>query len=270
MTIIHNAEEAAKNAEYKDVVIQLLYQLADDDFIVAFRGSEWLGLAPHIEADVAYSSITQNTMVHAAYFYQLLEELGQGPKNKLAHERSANERRNATYLEKKNGDGVYDQDPYYDWALAVIRGFFYETFKRVRLQMLKNCSYVPLTHAANRMLAEQTYHLAYWKMWVNQLQSSSATAKQKLDTRIQEAWNECLDLLQLGDQQEKMIVYQLMPEESLIEKQWIHELSKTLVQVPDRPLQKVFSGRIGEHTKDLEQAIDTLSEVYRLEEHAVW
>lgn len=83
MTIIHTAEEAAKNAEYKNVVTQLLYQLADDDFIVAFRGSEWLGLAPHIEADVAYSSITQNTMGHAAYFYQLLEELGQGRRTNL-------------------------------------------------------------------------------------------------------------------------------------------------------------------------------------------
>ncbi len=31
---------------------ELLYQLADDNFIHAFRGSEWLGLVPHIEEDV--------------------------------------------------------------------------------------------------------------------------------------------------------------------------------------------------------------------------
>lgn len=33
-------------------LIDLLYQCADDDLLVSFRGSEWLGLAPHIEADV--------------------------------------------------------------------------------------------------------------------------------------------------------------------------------------------------------------------------
>ncbi|WP_420812925.1 Phenylacetic acid catabolic protein, partial [Peribacillus acanthi] len=57
-------------------LIELLYQLADDDFILAYRGSEWLGLAPHIEEDVAYSSINQDTMGHAVMFYRLLEELG--------------------------------------------------------------------------------------------------------------------------------------------------------------------------------------------------
>ena len=61
---------------YKSALIALLYQLADDDFLIAYRGSEWLGLAPHIEEDVAFSSISQDTMGHAAMFYQLLEELG--------------------------------------------------------------------------------------------------------------------------------------------------------------------------------------------------
>ena len=40
--------------------------------IVVLNG---LGLAPHIEEDVASSSIRQDSMGHAAMFYQLLEEL---------------------------------------------------------------------------------------------------------------------------------------------------------------------------------------------------
>ena len=43
----------------------------------------WLGLVPHIEEDVAYSSITQNTMGHAAINYGLLEELGEGKLDNL-------------------------------------------------------------------------------------------------------------------------------------------------------------------------------------------
>lgn len=66
------------NADYKEALLSLLYQLADDDFILAYRGSEWLGLAPHIEEDVAFSSINQDTMGHATMFYHLLEELGKG------------------------------------------------------------------------------------------------------------------------------------------------------------------------------------------------
>ena len=45
-------------------------------FCIAYRGSEWLGLAPHIEEDVASSSISQDSMGHAAMYYQMLEEFG--------------------------------------------------------------------------------------------------------------------------------------------------------------------------------------------------
>lgn len=64
------------NEQEQSALIELIYQLGDDDFILAYRGSEWLGLAPHIEEDVAFSSISQDMMGHAAMYYHLLEELG--------------------------------------------------------------------------------------------------------------------------------------------------------------------------------------------------
>ena len=75
------------SADYKEALTNLLFQLADDDFMYSFRGSEWLGLAPHIEEDVASSSISQDSMGHAAMYYQLLEELGAGNADDLAHSR---------------------------------------------------------------------------------------------------------------------------------------------------------------------------------------
>ncbi|RSL29444.1 phenylacetate-CoA oxygenase subunit PaaI, partial [Salibacterium salarium] len=151
-------EEAGKDPGYSDTLKELLYQLADDDFIVSFRGSEWLGLAPHIEEDVSFSSITQNTMGHAVMFYQLLEELGEKDTDVLAHERKAEERRNAVYLEKKNGEGTYLEEPHYDWALTVIRHFLYETWKKIRLEAITKSSYEPLALTAQKVLMEQTYH----------------------------------------------------------------------------------------------------------------
>ncbi len=81
--------ENIMSAEYKEAITSLLFQLADDDFLYAFRGSEWLGLAPHIEEDVASSSISQDSMGHAAMYYKLLEDLGVGNADDLAHLRPA-------------------------------------------------------------------------------------------------------------------------------------------------------------------------------------
>ncbi len=49
----------------------LLMQSADDDLVVAARASEWLGLGLQLEEDVAFSSIAQNEMGHAATSYGL-------------------------------------------------------------------------------------------------------------------------------------------------------------------------------------------------------
>ena len=56
---------------------QLLLSLADDELILGWRNSEWTGIAPFLEEDVAFSSIAQNEIGHARALYELVaRELG--------------------------------------------------------------------------------------------------------------------------------------------------------------------------------------------------
>ena len=56
---------------------QLLLPIADDELVLGWRNSEWTGIAPFLEEDVAFSSIAQNEIGHARALYQLVaEELG--------------------------------------------------------------------------------------------------------------------------------------------------------------------------------------------------
>lgn len=271
MTEIETVDQAKQDPSYLKALIDLLYQLADDDFLVSFRGAEWLGLAPHIEEDVAFSSITQNTMGHATLFYNLLEELGEGNADVLAHERISQERKNAIYLEKKNGDGSYLEDPYYDWALTVVRQYFYEVFKKVKLEALSTSSYKPLANVAQKVLMEQPYHLAHWKMWIKQLQGSTEDARTRIQFRIEEAWNEFQDVLELGAFANEMEEQQLIAGEDSLKQQWLEEVRVTLKSPPEFPIgKKSGSGRNGEHTADLEQALTILAEVYVSDKNAVW
>ncbi len=45
---------------------QLLLRIADDELILGWRDSEWTGIAPSLEEDVAFSSIAQNEIGRAA------------------------------------------------------------------------------------------------------------------------------------------------------------------------------------------------------------
>lgn len=268
---METAEIAKQNQAYIEALAELLYQFADDDFIISFRGSEWLGLAPFIEEDVAFSSITQNTMGHATMFFQLLEELGEGDADALAHARKVDERRSSVYLEKMNGDGHYIEEPDYDWALAVVRNFLYETMKRVKLQAAMKSTYQPLANMATKIIMEQTYHLAHWKLWMEQLLGATDEAKEKLLSRLDEAWEEFGDALSLGPKASDIAKFGILIEEETFKQYWLEEVKKTLpAKYATIPKKSLGNGREGMHGEDLQQAINIFTEVYQIDEQAVW
>lgn len=272
---MESAAQAKNNPDYKAALVELLYQLADDDFIISHRDSEWLGLAPHIEEDVAFSSIAQNTMGHAAMYYGLLEELGEGNADDLAHLRQPEQFRNAVLLEQVNGTGTYLHEPHYDWAFTVIRHYFYDLFKTVRLESLKDfSSYVPLANTAQKVLREEKYHLYHWHAWMKLLYNGSQEAKQRLDEAIDKAWPDVSGLFSLGAKANDITSFGLIEGEELLQKRWLEKAQERFsaygIKLPSKLPAVTKDGRAGQHTDDLKQAVDTLSEVYRSEPAANW
>nr|WP_238985086.1 1,2-phenylacetyl-CoA epoxidase subunit PaaC [Bacillus kwashiorkori] len=271
---IKSATEVQQNKEYKEALTELLYQLADDDFILSFRGSEWLGLAPHIEEDVAFSSITQNMMGHAFMYYQLLEELGEGDIDYLAHSRPSDARKNAILLEEANGNGTYLTNPNFDWAFTVVRHYFYDMYKRIKLLSLKNSSYGPLSEAAINIRMEHYYHIMHWQTWFKQLISAGGEAKTRMCKAIDRVYEEIEGLLTLGPNAKKMTVFGLIEEEDVLKQRFYNEINEVFEELQlERPAKgemKRGNGRIGEHTEDLNTALLLLSDVYRSIPNAVW
>ncbi|HEX7066010.1 MAG TPA: 1,2-phenylacetyl-CoA epoxidase subunit PaaC [Bacillales bacterium] len=266
--------EWKETEENKSVLVELLYQLADDNFIHAHRGSEWLGLAPHIEEDVAFSSINQDTMGHAVMYYRLLEELGEGKIDDLSHMRDFSEYRNAIILEEKNGPGEYTEQPDYDWAFTVIRHLFYDTAKKIRLDSMKQSSYEPLAVTARKIVTEQYYHLLHWQLWFKQLMQSTDEARSRMEAAIERVWRDFGGVLTLGPNGGKMAEAGLVEGEELLRKRWLNRIEGLFAEVnmsmpEEAPGMAKGNGRKGEHTEDLPEAINTLAEVYKSDKDAV-
>ncbi|MBT2727120.1 phenylacetate-CoA oxygenase subunit PaaC [Bacillus sp. ISL-75] len=266
----------ANNSSVENTAIkELLFQLADDDFIHSYRGSEWLGLAPHIEEDVATSSITQDTMGHAAIFYQLLEELGEGNANQLAHDRPANARRNAIILELANGPGYYMEEPDYDWAFAVVRNYFYTQAKMIKIQSLHSSSYEPLAEVAAKVQMELYYHLMHWKTWFVQLLGSGhEEAVSRMKAAIEKTLQDFQGVFSLGEHRNKIVQQGLIESEAVLLNKWNQAVAPVLksvgLQGPIEVGMAQGDGRNGKHTEDLEKALETLSEVYASNKAATW
>jgi ring-1,2-phenylacetyl-CoA epoxidase subunit PaaC len=257
-----------ESVEYRECLLELIYQLADDDFLLAYRGSEWLGLAPHIEEDVAFASISQDLMGHAALYYGLLEELGEGKVDDLTHNRSPEHFRNAILVELPNGTGTYLENPSYDWAFTVVRNYFYTLAKKVRLDSIKKESYEPLQHIVQKISIEMSYHMRHWEVWFTQLFNSTTEARRKMEEAIKIVLDEIDGVFSYGPFGDRMVRLSLIESEEALKQRWVAYLNKEEVQHSMK--MKQGDGRSGVHTTHLAKALDTLSEVYQSAPTAEW
>src|SRR6266567_1956717 len=111
----------------KAVRARLLLSIADDELILGWRDSEWTGIAPTLEEDVAFSSIAQNEIGHARALYELAAIELVSDADALAFDRAPEEYRCAPLVELH----------LMDWAHTIARRYLYEEADRVRLEALR-------------------------------------------------------------------------------------------------------------------------------------
>ncbi len=60
----------------QEAIKDLCYKIADDLLVLGHRNSEWTGMGPLLEEDIAFSSMAQDNIVQSQEFYKILNELG--------------------------------------------------------------------------------------------------------------------------------------------------------------------------------------------------
>lgn len=269
---VTTADQARADAGFHRALVELLYQAADDDLILAQRGAEWLGLVPHIEEDVAFSSITQDMTGHALALYQLLEELGEGQADHLAYFREPSAYRCAVLAERPNGEGTYLDSPRFDWAYTVVRQYVYQRFKRLRLEAMVKSRYQPLADLAEKMLREQFYHLYHWEVWMKQLTGRTEEAQR----RMTEAWTRVLadapSLSSLGPGEQEILSSGVLPWS--LEKPFRQALEESArsygLSAPNAWALPEVNGRDGRHSPALPPMLEHMAEVYRIAPAGAW
>jgi len=164
--------------------VELLLTLADDELILGWRNSEWTGIAPFLEEDVAFSSIAQNEIGHARALYELVaRELG-SDADSVAFDRSPDEYRSAPLVELRR----------LEWARTIARHWLYETADAIRLEALKASDEAELAGIAAKIDREEVYHRIHAEMWVDRLLASDE-GRPRLDEALDELWPYALGVL---------------------------------------------------------------------------
>ncbi|MBD0339314.1 MAG: phenylacetate-CoA oxygenase subunit PaaC [Thermoleophilia bacterium] len=137
-----------------------LLELADDELVLGWRDSEWTGIAPFLEEDVAFSSIAQNEIGHARAVYELLARERGTTADELAFDREPGEYRCSALVQLRLVP---------DWARTIARHVLYEEEDERRVKELMSSDDPQVSGLAAKIDREEAYHRIHAQMWAERL-----------------------------------------------------------------------------------------------------
>jgi ring-1,2-phenylacetyl-CoA epoxidase subunit PaaC len=255
--------------QLKGPMIDLLLGLADDKLVAGVRNSDWTGLGPILEEDIAFSSLAQDEIAHAQAVYELLAGPTGRSADDLAFGRTPAEMRCCAIVE------IPDD---FDWATALARHFFCDHFDAHRLERLARSSWAPLAALARRLVVEERVHVEHVDGWMSRLGRSTPAARQRVQAALDALAPHASMLLEPVEEEPALVaagLYPLEPAATDTFTAWRDDLRAVLEPaglraLVTRPGPDARGGRRGVHTRHLAPLLEEMSEVYRIEPGAAW
>ncbi len=258
-------------ADVRQPLVDMLLSLGDDEFILGYWDSEWTGVAPMLEEDVACSSIAQDEIGHARLFYQQVEALTGTNIDRLAYGRQPHEYRQIQLVDHARGN----------WAFTIARQFLYDTADQLRLASLRSSAYVPLAQDIAKIEREEVYHQMHVHIWLERLANSTPEGRQRLEQALEHLWPDALGIFEAFPGEDALLRSGIITVPSNdLQQEWLAAIAPTFERLhlpfpAQGPAYKPtvserIGGRTGQHSEDFHTLWNEMTMVYRLEPQAQW
>ncbi len=246
-------------------VKELLYKMADDQLILGHRNSEWTGMGPLLEEDIAFSSMAQDKVGQACALYNILHELGEPEPDTVAFTRASGQFHNCILTELPNGE--------YDFSL--VRHFLYDHAFALRMDMLVSSSFQPLAELARKLRGELRYHTLHANTWMKQMGSATPESISRLQQSLDLAMPYALGIFERSPHEDDLIAENIFGGEHALRERWMESITNVIAETqlrlpPTASLAPVNGGRLGKHSEHLQPLLDEMGEVFRIDPTAKW
>lgn len=274
-------------------LVSLLTALGDDELVLGHRHSEWTGFAPHIEEDVAFSSIAQDEIGHAAAYYSIVSSVIGDDPDRLALGREPGDYRNAILCERDNAD----------WSYSLARHWLYDHADAVRLEALEGTAHDELRALVNKMRREERYHLIHADAWMKRIASGPVEGRTKLIDAITRAYDDAMGLFEPFEREDEAVKEGWLPVPSdELRRRYVDRVSTALDELGlpthfqkradasaefvasssgdliagegkdggEEPTNDGFGGRSGRRSADFQALWNDMTAMYRLHPGATW
>ena len=234
----------------RDALETLLKRLADDEFVLAERYTEWQVRAPTLESDLALSNIAQDELGHARLWYDVLMDLGYEQKE-LLYERDPETFRHSTLVELPFEEG--------DWADAVLRSYLYDAAEKLRLEALEESTYPKIADRVGKIQSEESYHLEHAQSWLERL-ADGDEGHERLQDALDRLFPYALTLFEPVDREVESNIVDLGLRDATLEEMGEEWLSNVVPYLESLDLDVPESGQVDDDEFEFEVTQEMLPE----------
>jgi ring-1,2-phenylacetyl-CoA epoxidase subunit PaaC len=243
-----------------------ILRLADDEFILGHRNSEWAGHGPILEEDIAFANLAIDELGHGILWYRIVANLrGEDPEtypDKLVYQRKARDFRNAEVVAL----------PHTDWAFSILRQYLFDAYESVHLPALFASPYKPIADAASKIKQEEVYHLYHTKAWTLRLGLGTDESNRRMQQALDALWFPFQQLFVPGVEESVLVETGITPDLNLLQIEWknvvVPFLESCNLVVPDSS--SGLQERTVADSTLMDGLVDELQQVSRIAPNAVW
>lgn len=244
---------------------ELLYKIADDLLILGHRNSEWTGIGPILEEDIAFSSMAQDKIGQSLAMYELLQDLGAADPDTVAFMRNADQFHNCQFVELPAGE----------YEFSLVRHFLYDHSILLRFQALSSTCYEPLAQVSRKLVGEIRYHVMHADTFIKKLGTATEQSVERMQKAMEYAVPYALGIFEQSPLERELIRDGIFSGEEDLYEMWCQEITKvvnqTSIHLPEFNLAEAKTGgRTGKHTEHLQPLLDEMAEVFKLDPGAEW
>ena len=220
--------------------------LADNTLILGQRLSEWCGVGPFLEEDLALTNTALDIIGQAKMLLELATEIKNSGESvdDLAFMRDQHEFKNVILVEQPNGD----------YSQTMLRQYFMDVYHLHLYRGLSNSQNQQLAAIAAKSYKEVTYHVERSQLWIKRMALGTEESFNRLQASLNKLWHYHHELFEESAALSELVKQGIAADPKVLKALWENDVNAlidtTPLEVPDKGW-KATGGRVGHHSEYL-------------------
>ncbi len=247
-------------------LFEFLTRMGDNTLVLGHRVSEWCGIAPVLEEDIALANTALDLIGQTTLWLSLAGEVeGKGrDADALAFHRDVWDFRNLLITEQPNGD----------FGQTMMRQFLFDCWHVLYLDALRNSSDARIAAIAEKSLKEVTYHFERSAETVIGLGDGTEESHRRMQAALNRLWPFVGEMFDSDAVDQEMIAQGIAPDPQALRPAFDAKLTdvmaKATLAIPGDDFSHAGGRNGARHTEHLGHMLTQMQWLQRAYPDATW